>query len=77
MNSFVAHCNASVHGAEALDALAAIELKFALLKEYIYLDKMNTIAWEEVLVNNGVIYTLLLKLSDILIFFSYLECILS
>ena len=51
--------NASMHRAEALDALAAIELKFTLLKECIYLDKINTIAWEEVLVNNGAIYTLL------------------
>ena len=67
--------NVSMHGSEALDALAAIKLKVALLKEHIYLDKMNAIAWGEVLVNNGAIYTLLLKLSDILVFFSYQECI--
>ena len=44
--------NASMHKAEVLDALAAIKLKFPLLKEHIYLNKMNAIAWEEALVNN-------------------------
>ena len=41
------------HRAEALDVLAAIELKFALLREKLYVEKMEALAWEESLVANG------------------------
>lgn len=41
------------HRAEALDVLATIELKFALLRERVYVEKMETLAWEEALVNDG------------------------
>ena len=67
--------NASMHKAEVLDALAAITLKFALLKECIYLNKMNDIAWEEALVNNLYFIVEIIRYSYL--FFSYQECILS
>ena len=35
------------HRAEALDVLATIELKFALLRERLYVEKMDGLAWEE------------------------------
>lgn len=35
------------HRAEALDVLATIELKFALLRERLYVEKMEGLAWEE------------------------------
>ncbi|KAJ8520513.1 hypothetical protein ONZ45_g2669 [Pleurotus djamor] len=38
------------HRAEALDVLARIELKFSLLRERLYVEKMETLAWEESLV---------------------------
>jgi hypothetical protein len=41
------------HRAEALDVLATIELKFALLRERVYVEKMEGLAWEEKLVNEG------------------------
>lgn len=41
------------HRAEALDVLATIELKFALLRERVYVEKMEGLAWEEKLVNDG------------------------
>lgn len=41
------------HRAEALDVLATIELKFALLRESVYVDKMENLAWEEALVTEG------------------------
>ena len=41
------------HRAEALDVLATIELKFALLREKLYVEKMEALAWEEALVSNG------------------------
>lgn len=41
------------HRAEALDALAQIELKFALLREAIYVEKMDGLTWEDSLVQNG------------------------
>ena len=41
------------HRAEALDVLATIELKFTLLRECIYVEKMEVLAWEEALVENG------------------------
>ena len=41
------------HRAEALDVLATIELKFALLREKLYVEKMEALAWEEALVANG------------------------
>lgn len=41
------------HRAEALDVLAAIELKFALLREAVYVEKMQGLAWEESLVQDG------------------------
>ncbi|KAG6913723.1 hypothetical protein DXG01_004704 [Tephrocybe rancida] len=39
------------HRAEALDVLATIELKFALLRERVYVEKMEGLAWEEALIN--------------------------
>ncbi|KAH7883007.1 Sds3-like-domain-containing protein [Phlebopus sp. FC_14] len=41
------------HRAEALDVLATIELKFALLRESVYIEKMEGLAWEEALVWEG------------------------
>jgi hypothetical protein len=41
------------HRAEALDVLAAIELRFALLRERVYVEKMDALAWEEALVADG------------------------
>lgn len=41
------------HRAEALDVLAMIELKFALLRERVYVEKMEGLAWEEALVCDG------------------------
>ncbi|GBE89804.1 hypothetical protein SCP_1701290 [Sparassis crispa] len=41
------------HRAEALDVLATIELKFALLRERLYVEKMEGLAWEENLVAEG------------------------
>ena len=41
------------HRAEALDVLATIEMKFALLREKLYVEKMEALAWEEALVANG------------------------
>ena len=41
------------HRAEALDVLATIELKFALLRERVYVEKMEGLAWEETLVLEG------------------------
>ncbi|KAJ3746340.1 Sds3-like-domain-containing protein [Lentinula detonsa] len=41
------------HRVEALDMLAVIELKFALLRERLYIEKMEELAWEESLVSNG------------------------
>jgi hypothetical protein len=41
------------HRAEALDVLATIELKFALLREKLYVEKMEALAWEEALVASG------------------------
>ncbi|KAJ3545362.1 hypothetical protein NM688_g5633 [Phlebia brevispora] len=38
------------HRAEALDVLATIELKYALLRERLYVEKMENLAWEEALV---------------------------
>ena len=44
------------HRAEALDVLATIELKFALLREKLYVEKMEALAWEEALVASGTCY---------------------
>ena len=41
------------HRAEALEVLAQIELKFALLRERLYVEKMDSLAWEEGLIANG------------------------
>jgi hypothetical protein len=41
------------HRAEALDRFATIELKFALLHERVYVEKMEALAWEQALVENG------------------------
>jgi hypothetical protein len=41
------------HRAEALDVLATIELRFALLRERVYVEKMEGLAWEEALVWDG------------------------
>ena len=37
------------HRAEALDVLAAIELRFAMLREKVYVEKMEALAWQEAL----------------------------
>ncbi|KIL66146.1 hypothetical protein M378DRAFT_1032508 [Amanita muscaria Koide BX008] len=42
------------HRAEALDVLASIELKFALLRERVYVEKMESFAWEEELIIEAV-----------------------
>ncbi|EIN14543.1 hypothetical protein PUNSTDRAFT_118011 [Punctularia strigosozonata HHB-11173 SS5] len=41
------------HRAEALDAIAVIELKYATLREQLYVEKMHALAWEESLVKGG------------------------
>ena len=41
------------HRAEALDVLATIEIKFAMLRERVYVEKMEGLAWEEALVLEG------------------------
>ncbi|KAI6026031.1 Sds3-like-domain-containing protein [Pisolithus marmoratus] len=38
------------HRAEALDVLATIEIKFAMLRERVYIEKMEGLAWEERLI---------------------------
>jgi hypothetical protein len=38
------------HRAEALDVLASIELKFAMLRERVYVEKMEILAWEDSMV---------------------------
>ncbi|KAH8102158.1 hypothetical protein BXZ70DRAFT_906139 [Cristinia sonorae] len=43
-----------VHRAEALDVLAQIELKFALLREKLYVEKMEGLAWEEALIADDI-----------------------
>jgi len=45
------------HHAEALDTLATIELKFALLRERVYVEKMKVLVWEEALVKNGTLHS--------------------
>lgn len=42
------------HRAEALDVLAILELKFALLRERVYVEKMDALAWEETLIAEGI-----------------------
>lgn len=44
------------HRAEALDQLARLELKYALLREGIYVEKMEELAWEEALINEGLCF---------------------
>ena len=41
------------HRAEALDVLASIELKFALLRERVFVEKMEELGEEEAMVWNG------------------------
>ncbi len=41
------------HRAEALDVLAGIELKFALLREVLYVEKMEDLAMEEAMILQG------------------------
>ncbi|KAJ7650605.1 hypothetical protein FB45DRAFT_20610 [Roridomyces roridus] len=41
------------HRAEALDVLAGIELKYALLREAVYVERMAGLSWEETLVASG------------------------
>ncbi|KIK23983.1 hypothetical protein PISMIDRAFT_427439 [Pisolithus microcarpus 441] len=41
------------HRAEALDVLATIEIKFAMLRERVYVEKMEGLAWEESLIWEG------------------------
>ena len=43
------------HCAEALDVLASIELKFALLREHVYVEKMEGLAWEETMIADGML----------------------
>jgi hypothetical protein len=38
------------HRVEALDILASIELKFALLRKRVYVEKMEILAWEEAMI---------------------------
>ena len=42
------------HRAEALDVLAGIELKFALLREALYVEKMEELAMEEAMILQGI-----------------------
>ncbi|KLO18908.1 hypothetical protein SCHPADRAFT_899252 [Schizopora paradoxa] len=42
------------HRAEALDVLAGIELKFALLREMLYVEKMEDLAMEEAMILQGI-----------------------
>lgn len=44
------------HRAEALDVLAGIELKFALLREALYVEKMEELAAEEAMILQGSFY---------------------
>ncbi|KAF8452556.1 Sds3-like-domain-containing protein [Boletus edulis BED1] len=53
------------HRAEALDVLATIELKFALLRERVYVEKMEGLAWEEALVWDG-LYAMLSHYSQLI-----------
>lgn len=46
------------HRAEALDVLAGIELKLALLRERVYVEKMEALAWEEGLIEKGASFLL-------------------
>jgi hypothetical protein len=48
------------HRAEALDALALIELKLFQLREKMYAEKMEDLAWEESLIQNGLCFMLFL-----------------
>uniref|UniRef100_A0A0W0F0Y7 Uncharacterized protein n=1 Tax=Moniliophthora roreri TaxID=221103 RepID=A0A0W0F0Y7_MONRR len=41
------------HRIEALEVLASIELRFALVREKLYVEKMQSLAWEESLVEDG------------------------
>jgi hypothetical protein len=47
------------HRAEALDVLATIEMKFALLRERLYVEKMEALAWEESLLEASTYFTCL------------------
>ena len=38
------------HRAEALDVLTSIELEFAMLREWVYVEKMEILAWEDSMV---------------------------
>lgn len=42
------------HRVEALDELAKIEFKFARLRECVFVEKMDALAWEEALIHNGI-----------------------
>lgn len=53
------------HRAEALDVLATIELKFALLREKLYVEKMEALAWEESLLDHS---TCIFLLQDAFLF---------
>ena len=44
------------HRAEALDVLASIELKFAMLREQVYVEKMDILSWEESMVQACKLY---------------------
>ena len=46
------------HCAKALDALATIKLKFALLREHVYVEKMEVLTREEALIENGAYHSL-------------------
>jgi hypothetical protein len=38
------------HKAEPLEVLASIELKFVMLREHVYVEKMEILAWEDSMV---------------------------
>ena len=48
------------HRAEALDVLAQIELRYALLRERLYIEKMEDLAMEEAMVLQGKLIFILL-----------------
>ena len=48
------------HRAEALDVLAQIELRYALLRERLYIEKMEDLAMEEAMILQGKLFFILL-----------------
>jgi hypothetical protein len=54
------------HRAEALDVLATIELKFALLRERLYVEKMEALSWEESLLGASAYLLLFIYVIDLI-----------